>query len=201
MQTTNETVSTKLDLNIDYAKIEIRAAREALAAAKNKAMLVTLAVSIGVLKSKSSNAAKTIRVEPLRAAIEDAIRTAEQADEAAAEIAEVFAAHGVKGIVATDGTVIAEFAPRMLPGETPYTPEEQKKLAGLVSDAARADVSERDEVEGRVSLFTTRERKRVTLTAEQRANKLARNRRRHKRAIARERHGWANGQRTIRGAA
>jgi nucleotidyltransferase/DNA polymerase involved in DNA repair len=168
MQTTNETVSTKLDMNIDYAQIEVRAAREALAAAKNKPMLVALAVSIGVLKSKSSNAAKTIRVEPLRDAIEDALRTAEQRAET------------LKGI-----------AP-LLPVAAAITEEivSRPENAGRHAAPAVYDLTSR-----------AQRRQQVRLTSEQRARKLSRNRRRHKRALTRSRHGWANGQQTIRGAA
>jgi len=43
-------------------------------------------------------------------------------------------------------------------------------------------------------------KQRVRLTNEQRANKLTRNRRRHKRHLMSARHGWANGQMTPREA-
>ena len=39
--------------------------------------------------------------------------------------------------------------PKMMPGQTPYTAAELKKVKRLIADACKADVTEQDEVEGR----------------------------------------------------
>jgi hypothetical protein len=103
----------------------------------------------------------------------------------------------------------------MMPGQEPYTPAEMARVNSLVSDAARANVTEIDEPHGfddrgmpvntdHTGRFTTppvaSPKARVfvpPLTREQRARKLARNRRRHKRSLA----AWPNGQKTPRQSA
>lgn len=107
-------------------------------------------------------------------------------------------------------TARAPKPPKMMPGQEPYTPAEMARLNSLVSDAARANVTEADEVLGiaysEIEVRTeaaiqtrtvAKARVFVPLTREQRARKLARNRRRHKRSLA----AWPNGQKTPRQSA
>lgn len=210
--TTMNTTEQHITSTIDYASIEVRLVRDALAAAKNKEHLITIAVSIGVLTSKASKAAKTIKVDALRAQIEDVLGVVERR-----VAAEKQANNAAPIITETYNPLMPEnagrhAAPKMMPGQTPYTPEEQAKLSRLVSDAARADVTERDEVEGNVHVlaqpithtreggpeFPRAEPKRFTSgcnsfgeVASMRERRRANNRRKHRRTMRRLRHNGA----------
>lgn len=77
--------------------------------------------------------------------------------------------------------------------------EERRERERAAALAARQNTE--SEVRMPVTLASEERKPRVRLTREQRARKLARNRRRHKRALTRRGGGWANGQRTIRESA
>lgn len=105
---------------------------------EHKEHLITLAVSLGVLTSKASKAAKTIKVDALRAQIEDTISVAEsrtketpaQRDARVGVITQAMADEVDGKLPENAGR---HTAPKMMPGQTPYTPEEQAKLSRLVT--------------------------------------------------------------------
>lgn len=74
--------------------------------------------------------------------------------------------------------------------------EDARRARQKAAEAAAAP-----EAPAPLPLLSEARKPRVRLTNEQRARKLARNRRKHKRALARRRFGWANGQITARQAA
>ena len=134
--------------------------------------LIALALSRGLVRTKT--AARDMKADALRALLA-AADTFNVAEDARVE-AEIAALVG---------------APRFV---HPGSPEAHKTDAGFepsLPENAGAHAAP-------VVLDAPAKKPRVRLTAEQRANKLARNRRRHKRHLARTRHGWANAQRTIR---
>lgn len=152
--------------------------------------LIALVVARGLAKNKT--AARDIKAADLRAML------------AESDIANRTALPEMTTTV----TARAPKPPKMMPGQEPYTPEEMARVNSLVSDAARANVTEADEVLGIAyseievrteAAIQTRAKARVfvPLTREQRSRKLARNRRRHKRSLA----AWPNGQKTPRQSA
>ncbi len=199
--------------------------------------LIALVVARGLAKNKT--AARDIKAADLRAMLvenDTHLRERAAANRAALPggwpVGHVSEVH-FDGVTATV-TARAPKPPKMMPGQEPYTPAEMARVNSLVSDAARANVTESDEVLGIAyseietrteaaaqtraldvldasdggRLFKTaddvdahiREERSSwdrRLTTEQRARKLARNRRRHKRSLA----AWPNGQKTPRQSA
>jgi len=178
--------------------------------------LIALVVARGLAKNKT--AARDIKAADLRAMLAEsdiANRTALPGGWPAGRVSEVH----FDGVTATV-TARAPKPPKMMPGQEPYTPEEMARVNSLVSDAARANVTEIDEPhvldaspggrlfktadevdahirEERASWDGASRRHKARLTTEQRSRKLARNRRRHKRSLA----AWPNGQKTPRQSA
>lgn len=145
--------------------------------------LIAAVVARGLVKNKT--AARDMRADVLRALLAES----DTANRAA--LREAIDPTPTRAPKPPEDEVLVE--PRYV---APGAPEAHKSLVGFEPTLPENAGAHR----APVALVASVKKPRVRLTAQQRANKLTRNRRRHKRAVARARHGWANGQQTAREA-